>query len=219
MGRRVAASGVVAASMNYRLAPEHTYPAQVEDCFCALSWLRAHASEYGVDPDRIAVMGYSAGGHLVGMLGLAASIPSLQDDCPWGPTGAPNAVIMGAGPSDLRGRDHWVIQDFLGGSEEDLPAIYVEASPMTHVAPGAPPFLFVHATQDWFVSIDDSVALRDALRAEGNDARLLDLVGGGHLLNEGVDLGHWYGRMSLEAPEAWLAIDDFLDRTVGREVE
>jgi hypothetical protein len=65
------------------------------------------------------------------------------------------------------------------------------------------------------VSIDDSVALRDALRAEGNDARLLELVGGGHLLNEGVDLGHWYGRMSLESPEAWLAIDDFIDRTVG----
>src|SRR6185436_11740976 len=68
---RLAASGWETASINYRLAPKDPLPTPVHDSFCALSFLRAHAGEFRLDPHRVAVLGYSAGGHLVSMLGTA----------------------------------------------------------------------------------------------------------------------------------------------------
>src|SRR5436309_2116114 len=66
----LARRGYVAVAPDYRLAPAHTFPAQVEDCKCAVRWLRAHAKEYRVDPDRIGVMGLAAGGHLACLLAV-----------------------------------------------------------------------------------------------------------------------------------------------------
>ena len=63
-GRRLARSGYAVASINYRLLPDGVFPHNLEDCLCALAFLRAHAAEYTIDPDRIVVMGYSAGAHL-----------------------------------------------------------------------------------------------------------------------------------------------------------
>jgi hypothetical protein len=101
--QRLAHSGYVAATIEYRLVPDGVFPAAAEDCFCALAFLRAHAQEYGLDPQRVALMGYSAGGQLVSLLGVHAEDPELQDPgCPAGLTFAPAAVIDGAGPADLR---------------------------------------------------------------------------------------------------------------------
>src|SRR5688572_1247905 len=100
--RRLAEDGYVTVSIDYRLVPDGVFPRQVQDAQCALSFVRAHADEWGLAPDRVAVIGYSAGGHLVSMLGVAIDHPELQTDCAAGPTGAPQAVISGAGPEDLR---------------------------------------------------------------------------------------------------------------------
>src|SRR5829696_3888930 len=67
-GNQLAERGFVAFSINYRLAPAHPYPAAVEDVEASVAWVRKHAKEYGVDPERIGALGGSAGGHLTGLL-------------------------------------------------------------------------------------------------------------------------------------------------------
>jgi pectinesterase len=141
-GQRLAGAGYVAVSINYRLTPAGVYPAAIQDCACALSTLRARAAEWGVDPNRIAVMGYSAGGHLASVLGVSIDEPDFAPDCAAGPTYAPAAVISGAGPQDLRAMA-WAdaVQALIGGSLEEYPLRYERASPLAQVraaAPGSP---------------------------------------------------------------------------------
>lgn len=110
--RRLANSGFVTASINYRLLPEGVFPNNLLDCSCAFAYLRAHAEELRLDPACIAVMGYSAGAHLASLVALAADHPELVPDCPllaeasqaeraaW--LAPPAAVIAASGPQDLR---------------------------------------------------------------------------------------------------------------------
>jgi acetyl esterase/lipase len=212
---RLARSGYVAASINYRLTPDGVFPRAVQDCLCALSFLRAHADEWGIDPARVAVAGYSAGGHLAGLVGVAADDPRLAPDCAAGPTFPPAAAIPGAGPMDLLDFQHDVVVDFVGVSAEEDPERWELASPLSHVGPDEPPFLFIHGSGDWFVEIDQARRMDEALRAAGNDSRVLELDGGGHLLNPGDQVGDLRVEMSMESPEAWLAIMDFLERKLG----
>ncbi len=213
---RLAGAGFVVANIDYRLTPDGVYPRMFQDCICALAFVRGHAEAWGLAPDRVAVMGYSAGGHLASLLGVATDQPEFQPDCAAGTTGPPDAVVSGAGPQDLR-EMAWAdaVQELIGGTLDQYPERYDLASPLTHVAPGAPPYLFVHGTGDVFVDVGQSEAMRDALVADGNQARLITIAGGGHLLNNGVDQSEWDLRTSTDTPEAWAAVIDFLDRTVG----
>lgn len=214
--RRFARAGYVAASIDYRLVPDGAFPASSRDVSCALSFLRASAGEYPIDPDRIAVYGYSAGGHLASLLGVAAGDPDIDADCDAGPAAPPAAVISGAGPQDLRRYRDWsVLTDYLGGDQDALPERWARASPITHVDSDEPPFLLIGGTLDLLVGIDQAEAMRDALAAAGNDVRLLRLRGAGHLdaptpAGTGSELSS-----SIDRNEAWLAVFDFLERTVG----
>lgn len=216
-GHRLADAGYVVAAINYRLVPDGAYPLMIRDCLCALSFLRNNAAEYGIDPDRVAVGGYSAGGHLSSLIAVASDVEEFQPDCDAGPTGPPQAVIAGAGPQDMNTMPQVAaVKNFLGGSKQDIPEVYDMASPIFHVRPGLPPFLFIHGEGDLFVDISHSRRMRDALIAEGNEARLLTLHGGGHLLNPSPDVGKQaIAITSADAPEAWAAMLAFLDRTVG----
>lgn len=215
--KRLAEAGYVAATINYRLVPDGQYPLIFQDTVCALAFMRSQADEWGIDPDRIAVLGYSAGGHLASLLGVGIETDDFQPDCAAGSTYAPAAVISGAGPQDLRahrmaGAD--AVQELLGGTIDEVPERYDLASPINHVAPDAPPYLFIHGSADVFVDVEQSEQMRDALLAAGNDARLLVVPAGGHLLN---DDGRGDQRLSTSAstPQAWAATIDFLDRTLG----
>ena len=210
---RLARAGYVAATINYRLVPGGSYPAAVQDCVCALSFLRANADAYGIDPDRIAVMGYSAGGHLSSLVGDAGDLPAHAPDCVWGPTGLPAAVIPGGTNHDMRLSDNDLVSDFMGGSQDELPDLYEQASPIAHVRKGLPPYLVIHG-QDDVVDVDGAIAMVDALRAAGNEAALLELEGAGHVTSP-TDTGQVFLQAATDMPEAWAATIDFLDRTLG----
>ncbi len=212
---RLARAGYVVVNINYRLVPAGTYPAAVQDALCALAFTRARAAAWGLDPARIATFGYSAGGHLASMLGVAASAPTHQPDCAAGPTGPPAAVISGAGPQDLRlYPEVAAVVEFVGGSKAAVPERWDAASPVTHVAAGAPPFLFVHGEEDWLVDLEHARAMQAALDAVGTPSELLTLPAGGHLWNRDAAAGRYDVVMSSDTAEAWLAIIDFLDRTL-----
>lgn len=214
---RLAGAGYAAVNIDYRLVPAGTYPVAVQDALCALSYIRAHAGDHGLDPARIATMGYSAGGHLASMLGVAAGAVTHQPDCASGPTAAPAAVISGAGPQDLwLYDDEPAIVEFVGGRKAEVPERWDAASPITHVAAGAPPFLFVHGEEDWFAGIEHSQHMQARLREVGVPAELLSIPGGGHLINRDAAAGRYdLVVTSADTAESWLAMIDFLDRTIG----
>ena len=215
--RRLAAAGYAAFNLDYRTTPDGgEFPHAVQDCVCALAYVRAHAADFAIDPARVAALGYSAGGHLVSMLGTAAADPMVTPDCAAGGTGPVAAVISGAGPEDMRLMPEVdVVVDFVGGTKAEVPERYAAASPITYVGPGAPPFLFITGSSDVFVDPEHSHRMQDALAAVGTDSRLLEIPGGGHLLNRGASDTSWDVELSIDTPEAWAAMFDFLDRTIG----
>jgi acetyl esterase/lipase len=215
--QRLAEAGYVAFNLSYRLVPNGgEFPHAVQDCICALAWVRGHAAAYRIDPDRVGALGYSAGGHLVSMLGTAAAAPTVAPDCAAGQTTPVQAVISGAGPEDmglLPQVDN--VQAFVGGSKAAVPERYVMASPISYVAPGAPPFLFIHGDSDWFVSIEHSHRMVAALDAVGSENHLLEIPGGGHLFNRGASGSTWDLEISIDTPQSWAATIDFLDHAIG----
>lgn len=214
--QRLAGSGYVAATANYRLVPEGSYPAAIQDARCALAFLRGHAAEYGIDPDRIAVVGYAAGGHLASMLGVAQGTAELEPDCSAGTTGAANAVVAASAMHDLTLLDDTSeVEAFLGGTLTELPDRYAIASPVSHVKPGAPPYLLIHGDFDFVISVEQSERMNAALRDAGGSVRFLELFDPGHYLAAGADNGGLYFGSVRDRPESWTVLIDFLHESLG----
>jgi len=164
-------------TINYRLAPQNKYPAAVEDVEAAIRYVRSHAKQYKVDVNKIALIGESAGGHLVSMVG-ARNKPDSQV----------KAVVSFYGPHDLEGRavDEKKIsdsmRDFLGVTELNPKSIKTlhEASPISHVGPGMPAYLLIHGTKDEKVPYDQSPKMCEKMTAAGNSCEVFTVEGAGH---------------------------------------
>lgn len=167
-----AALGYVTATVSYRLSGEAPFPAAVEDVKCALRYLRSHAEKYGIDPDRIAVVGGSAGGHLAMMAGYAGASAGLEGSGGWENTSSkPNLVINFYGPADLTtdfARKAGAVMKFLEGKRfEEAPEIYEKASPVRYIDPEDPPTLIFHGTLDEIVPVNQSDILKACLEDAG----------------------------------------------------
>ena len=158
--------GYVTASVSYRLSEEASYPAAIEDLRAGIQWLTAHADTYNIDPSRIALMGGSAGGHLVEYLGYTANTPTK--DHPKAPGPQVKAIVPFYGWSDLTDPSvsyQYYMELFLGKKYADAPTLYEEASPITHVDKGDPATLLLHGTIDTIVPITQSDKLVKKLAA------------------------------------------------------
>lgn len=182
-----AARGFVAVTAQYRLVPAAVFPAQVEDGKAAVRWLRANAERYGVDPNRIAACGYSAGGHLACLLGLTDPSHGLEGAGGHAEQSSRvQAVIDLFGPTDLASPD-WhpdafegVLAPLIGGRLADKPELYRKASPLAYVTKDAPPFYIAHGARDPIVPPVQSKRLADKLREAGVKHRYVELPREGH---------------------------------------
>lgn len=206
----LAPAGYAVFSVNYRLAPAANLPEMVSDVQRAVRFVRHHAARYNVDPDRIALLGGSAGGYLSNMAGLArpSTLPSAPDPVNHA-SDAVQAVVTLFGLSDLAtlGADLLIRTYRLLGPIPVTPAALAAASPVSLVHPGAPPFLLIHGDRDTLVPLDQSTRLLQALRRVGASADLLTIPGGPHATNA------WH---TLPTPTDWeRQLTQWLNRTLN----
>jgi acetyl esterase/lipase len=179
------AAGFLVASVDYRLAPAYKFPAMIEDVKCAVRYLRAHAGEYNLDPQRIGAIGGSAGGHLVSLLGLAGPSAGWDVGEYLNESSAVQAVVDFFGPEDLTDASfnsplaqNLDVTVFGASSRQD--PILTEASPVTYIQNGDPPFLIVQGDQDTTVPPAQSRILYQRLTSAGNMATLIIVKNAGH---------------------------------------
>ena len=182
-------------SVGYRLSPEEKWPAQIHDCKAALRWIKAHAEEYHLDPDKIVVWGSSAGGHLVAMLGTSAGVPEMDGKI--GPHTDKDTKVAGVidffGPTDVSKMDAQRLPNgqkhdsadspeskLLGAPVQTVPDKVKSANPLTYVDPTDPPFLMVHGDKDPLVPHGQSEILQAELRQAKVKEELYTVAGGGH---------------------------------------
>lgn len=202
--------GYLCVASEYRLLPEHGWPAQVHDAKAALRWMRANSAELGIDPDRIAVQGNSAGGHLALMVAgtpgneelAGPAHPGIADDvCAVMAIYPPTVLTIPVGRALTEGGSQ-MIASFGEGDEGRRNAEL--ASPLSHAKPGFPPTLLIHGTADTIVPHKSSQLMYDALAAAGVPVDLHLIAGQPHAF----DVQPGFGRLC--AAEMLL----FLDRYV-----
>ena len=205
--RLLAEHGYAAATVTYRLAPKYPFPAAVEDVKAAVRWLRANADKYGIDPDRIGVVGDSAGGHLAQFLGVTGGVTQFEGQ---GGNAAfssrVSCVVNYYGPSDFTksyGKSvdaAEVLPLWLGGDDTQQHRRHILASPLYWVTPDAAPTLLLQGTEDKYVNHEQAVWMLERLKAATVEVELLSFEGAGH------------GFKGTDAEKAWTAALAFFDR-------
>ncbi len=203
--------GYVSATLSYRFAPKHKFPAQIEDVKCAVRFLRANAEKYGIDPKKFGAIGFSAGAHLSMMLGVTEKEDGLE-----GKGGCEDqsskvqAVVSYFGPTDLAAKDFFGISDnvrsfltdLIGGTPEEKGDQFKKASPITFVSKGDAPTLMFHGTNDKIVPCSQTIVMADAMAKAGVPGRAELIIGADH---------GWKGQEQNRTMETtWKFFDDCL---------
>jgi pectinesterase len=157
MAQRLAATGYVVVTPEYRLSTEALYPAAVHDLKTAIRWLRSHASQYNIDTNQIAAVGFSAGGQLAALLGSTGNLSKLEGNGGWpGHSSAVQAVVDIDGilafihPESGEGDDSKRVSaatNWFGGSKTDVPERWKEASALTYAGKQTAPTLFLNSAE------------------------------------------------------------------------
>ncbi len=199
---RLAQRGYLTCTIDYRLAPAHRYPAAVEDCQTALDWLIDRAPSFPIHPDRIGVIGSSAGGHLAACLGV--SEPARA------PARAPRVacVVDIHGLHDLPamiGHKNAVLCElFIGGPLDEKRDLWEQASPVRYVNSESAPMFITHDPGDASVPYDQSVRLVEALCRAGRPVQFIPTPGSGH--------GFFYNPADPWVTRLWPAVVEWMDR-------
>jgi acetyl esterase/lipase len=205
------AKGYAVASVNFRLAQDAAFPAQIEDCKAAIRWLRAGAAKYRLDAAHIGVWGASSGGHLASLLGTTGRVKELEG------TGGNleqssrvQAVVDWFGPADftlphkLDSDAASVVALLIGPADAKNREKLRRASPVTYVDRDAAPFLIMHGDEDDVVPVAQSESLAAALKKAGVEAKLVIIKGSGH------------GDIGFGTAENWNLIEDFFAKHLGK---
>lgn len=174
-GESAAEQGFVAVSINYRHAPKYKWPAQIDDCRQAIQWMANHSDTYKIDPKRIAVWGYSAGGHLASFLATSRQHDrKIQIRC----------AVCGGSPVDLTlvPKDFPFLAYFMGATRREAPRKYEQASPITHLTKDDPPIFFYHGEQDLLVPVDGIKKMIAKARNLGVQCELMMVPNKEHIL-------------------------------------
>ncbi len=169
---QLADHGWICVSIGYRISPKHAWPAHIVDVKRALAWVKANIAEYGGDPDSVYITGGSAGGHLCSLAALTPNNPAFQP-------GFEDADTSVAGAVPIYGRYEWVTENYPDRREfgsvlermivklpfTDNRQLYVDASPIAHVGPDAPPFFVLHGADDTVIPVQEAREFVEALRA------------------------------------------------------
>jgi acetyl esterase/lipase len=178
----LAEAGYTVFAINHRAAPRFRHPDSLNDVQRAVRFMRFHADDYGIDPNRIGAMGGSSGGHLVTLLATLddeSDGGSLVDD----QSGRVQAVVARAAPTDLtlfEGRSIALFGFPSGREGSHERRAFEDASPVNHVSPDDPPMLLLHGDRDELVAFKHAEVMFAALEAHGVEAELLRIPGAGH---------------------------------------
>ncbi len=210
----LARRGYVAATVEYRLSNEAKYPAQIYDLKAAVRWLRANATRFHVDPNRIAAVGASAGGHLVALLGATNEMPTFEGngENPNVPSIVQSVVDIDGpvtfidpgniekekkGPYDTNTR-------LIGGTFAEKPDVWREASPITHVNSKSASVLFINSSS--YRPFQQREEMRDKLKALGIVSEIVVIPDTPHPF--------WLFHPWFDSTVEY--VDDFLQRTMKR---
>ncbi|MEZ6057365.1 MAG: alpha/beta hydrolase [Planctomycetaceae bacterium] len=172
--------GYCAVAIDYRLAPDHKFPAQIDDCRAALLWMRKHAGELQIDTAKIGAIGYSAGGHLVALLGTTGESPTKengQQDTRL------QCIVAGGAPCDFRSMpaQAGTLTYWLGGTRAQKPDLYEQASPAAFATKDDAPTFCFNGTKDQLVPVAWTQPLVDALKEVDVEVILEEVPNADHI--------------------------------------
>jgi acetyl esterase/lipase len=172
-------AGWAVFSLDYRLAPQFVHPAQIDDVRASIGWIYDHARELGADPSRIALAGRSAGGHLAMLAAYTSErVPIRAVVNYYGPADLAEIYRARLLPDPLNRNDK--VEVLLGGSPDERPDTYRDASPSTYLRGGLPPTLHVQGTHDHVVGATFARRFHRRLLASGTKSLLLELPWSDH---------------------------------------
>jgi len=200
-------AGYLVVSINYRMAPDNLFPAMIQDVKCAIRYLKAHAKTYNLDPQRIALIGHSAGAHLVALAGLADERAGWDVGPYLEQSSRVRAVIPISGPYDLDAMFSPDVEMLIQNAfEPDQRSI---ASPVKYADPDDPPFFIIHGDEDSIVPVEQATLLTEVLHSEGVPVELVVVKNAGHGLEPIT------GKISPSGPQIFQQAVIFLNQSLA----